>query len=159
MRLGIRMKPFPTVVFEIDARRYGIALAVTREILRAASIVPLPKAPAIIEGVINVRGVVVPVLDIRKRFRLSPKPLDPSDQFVVARANERTVALRVDRVIGLSEIAAEDIEEAAMISPAAEYVAGIATLPDGLVMLHDLATFLHKAETRDTDAACAGIVA
>ena len=149
----------PTIVFEIGSCRYGIALVITHEIVRAASIVPLPKAPAIIEGIVNLRGAVVPVLDIRKRFRLRAKPLHPSDQFIVARVKDRTVALRVDRVIGISEIAAEDIEQAKTISPAADYIAGVATLPDGLVILHDLATFLSDAEARDIDTACGGIAA
>jgi purine-binding chemotaxis protein CheW len=143
----------PIVIFEVGTYRYGIPLGDTREVLRATSIVPLPQAPAIIEGIVNVRGTVVPVLDIRKRFRLPPKALHPADRFVLAYANSRTVALRVDQVIGISQIAAGDIEDAKAIAPRAEYVAGVAKLSDGLVLLHDLGTFLSEAESQQINAA------
>ena len=137
----------------MGASRYGIPLEVTREILRATSMASLPRAPEIIEGILDMRGTTVPVLDIRSRFRLVPKPLHPSDQFVIALAGQRTVALRVDQVAGIESVEAEDIEDAKAIVPRAEYVAGVARLSSGLVLLHDLGTFLSEAEAEQFDAA------
>jgi purine-binding chemotaxis protein CheW len=57
------------LIFEIGASRFGLPSADVREVLRAVTIVPLPGAPPIVEGLINVRGRIVPVLDIRRRFR------------------------------------------------------------------------------------------
>src|SRR5262249_2656363 len=116
-------------------------------ILRAVAITPLPKAPAVVEGVINVRGALVPVLDIRGRFRLPPKPLEPADHLIVARVGERPVALRVDRALELVRLEASAAERAETPVPGVEYVAQIARLPGGLVLIHDLNTFLSQAES------------
>jgi purine-binding chemotaxis protein CheW len=141
------------LVFEVGGHRYGLRSGDVREIVRAVSISPLPKAPAIVEGVINVRGEIVAVLDIRERFRLPPKPLEPDDHLVLARIDERLVALRADRALELVSVAAEQIENLEQAVPGAEYVAGVAKLPDGLVLIHDLATFLSPAEAKTLRAA------
>ncbi|MBI4565719.1 MAG: purine-binding chemotaxis protein CheW [Planctomycetes bacterium] len=135
------------LVFEIARQRYGLPAGDVQELARAASIVQLPKAPAIVEGVINVRGTTLPVLDIRARFRRPAKPLEPADHFVMARAKQRTVAIRADRALDLIEIPDSRIDDAKRIVPGADYVAGVAKLPDGLVLIHDLATFLSDAES------------
>src|SRR5262249_46332656 len=107
----------------------------------------LPRAPDVIEGVINVRGGVIPVLDIRGRFRLPAKPLEPADHFVIAQIGERRVALRVDRALDLVQLAATDLEEARGLVPGVEYVTWVAKRPDDLVLIHDLRTFLSRAES------------
>lgn len=134
------------VVFEVGGQLYGLAAADVREIVRATAIVPLPRAPAVVEGVINVRGSVLPVLDIRQRFRLPAKRLSPSDLFVLAFAAEYVVALRVDRVIELQRFRASEIAEARSVLPYSEYVAGVAKLAGGLVLLHDVRSFLSQGE-------------
>lgn len=134
------------LVFEVGERRYGLPTADVRELLRAVTVVPLPRAPAIVEGVINVRGDVIPVLDIRARFRLPPKAADHTDHLIVASIGDRRVALRVDRAIELAQCGASDVEDARGVVPGVEYVAGVAKLPDGLVLIHDLRAFLSAAE-------------
>ena len=74
------------VVFELNEHRYALPLTDVREVLALPAIVPLPKAPTIVEGVVNIRGVVVPVMDIRARFRLPARPPHPADHLLVARA-------------------------------------------------------------------------
>jgi purine-binding chemotaxis protein CheW len=134
------------LAFDIGGQRYGLPAAVVQEIVRAVTVVPLPRAPAVIEGVINLRGKVVPVLDIRSRFRLPAKPLEYTDHLVVAWAGERLVALRVDRATALVRLDASEVEDAKGLVPGAEYVAWVAKLPDDLVLIHDLRTFLSRAE-------------
>lgn len=143
------------VVFELSGYRYAIPMADAREFARVPSIVPLPKAPAIVEGVVNIHGKVVPVLDIRKRFRLPEKRAHPMDHLVIAHADRRLVALRVDRVLGVEDVDARDIEDAAAVTPEAEYLTGVAKLADGLVLIHDLRAFLAEAEARELDEALA----
>ena len=135
------------LVFEVARQRFGIPGSDVMEVVRAATIVPLPKAPAIIEGVVNVRGATVPVLDLRARFRLPAKPLEPSDHFVIGRIPERTVAIRADRALDLAVIPDGQIDDAKRITQGAEYVSGVAKLPDGLVLIHDLRTFLSDSES------------
>jgi purine-binding chemotaxis protein CheW len=143
------------LVFEVGGQRYGVLAPTVREIVRAVTIVPLPRAPAVIEGIINVRGSIVPVLNVRLRFRLPERPLEHTDHFIVARAGARLVALRVDRAIGLTRLEAAAVEDAKGAVPGVEYVAWVAKLPDDLVLVHDLETFLSRAEEETLDAALA----
>lgn len=126
-----------------------------REVTRAVAIAPLPKAPPIVEGVINFRGTIVPVLDIRQRFNVPAVSLMPDQHFVVAQANGRTVALRVDRVSDLITIDDQAVESADRVAPGVEHVAGIVKLPDGLLVIHDLARFLSLEEAAQLDAGLA----
>ena len=71
------------LVLEIGGRRYGLPASEVRELLRVVTVESLPRAPPSIEGIINLRGKIVPVLDIRARLRLPPKPAEPSDYLVV----------------------------------------------------------------------------
>jgi purine-binding chemotaxis protein CheW len=141
------------LVFEVGGQRYGLPSADVRELVRAVAITPLPNAPAVIEGVVNVRGRVLPVLDIRARFRLPAKPLDPSDHFIVASAGPRGVILRVDRATHIAVVDEASVQPPQSLGPSATYVAGVAKLDDGLVLIHDLTTFLSAAETASLDEA------
>ena len=119
--------------------------------MRAVAITPLPNAPALVEGVVNVRGRVLPVLDVRARFRLPARALDPSDHFIVASAGDRGVILRVDRATHLA-LLDEDVAPPAG-APGAVYEAGVAMLDDGMVLVHDVGAFLSEAEAMGLDAA------
>ena len=141
------------LVFEVGGQTYGLPTADVLELVRAVAITPLPRAPAVIEGVVNVRGRVLPVLDVRVRFRLPAKPLDPSDLFIVAAAGPRGVILRVDRATHLALVDEASVQPPESLGPSATYVAGVAKLPDGLVLLHDVATFLSAAEAAALDVA------
>lgn len=123
--------------------------------LRAVSIVPLPNAPPIIEGVINVRGALVPVLDIRKRFGLPASENAPSQHLILAEAGERSVALRVDRAHELVTVAPDDIVPADQTIAGVGIVSGLALLPDGVLVIHDLERFLSLEEVRATATALA----
>lgn len=141
------------LVFRLGEGRYGLPSAAVRRILRASALTRLPRAPAIIEGVINLHGAILPVLDIRARFGLAPKSVAPSDHFVVAEAGRRTVALRAERVEGLVEISPSDIRSGEELSPAVRYVEGAAALADGVLLIHDLESFLSRAEQEALEAA------
>lgn len=143
------------LAFEVAGCRYAAPAAFVQEVTRAVAIAPLPKAPPIVEGVINVRGAVVPVLDIRQRCGLPARSVTPDQHFLLAHVAQRLVALRVDRALELVSVAEAAIESAARVAPGAEYVAGIAKLPDGLLVIHDLERFLSLDESRHLDAALA----
>lgn len=139
------------LTFELDGQRFGLAMADVQEVVRAAAFARLPKAPQIIEGVLNFRGSAVPVLDIRARFGLPPRAVRTSDHLVVAHAGTRVVAIRVDRVSDLIEVAATDIEDVTAVTPHSDYVSGVLKLPGDIVFIHDLSTFLSAAEAADLD--------
>ncbi len=138
--------PLEVLVFEVGGQRYGLPVADVREVVRAVTLTPLPQAPAIVEGVVNVRGILVPVLDIRARFRLPAKELEHTDHLIVARVGRRPVALRVDRVLELTALDEGAVEEAEAVLPGVGYLAQVAKSPDGLVLVHDLRTFLSQSE-------------
>jgi len=141
------------LIFELGSQRYGLPTADVRELVRAVTITPLPDAPALVEGVVNVRGRVLPVLDIRARFHLPAKALDPSDHFIVASAGPRGVILRVDRATHIALVDEASVQSARDLGPSAAYVSGVAKLDGGLVLIHDLATFLSAQEGTSLDEA------
>ena len=139
------------LTFAIWHERIGIPLADVREVVRAVSIARLPDAPQVVEGVVNVRGTIVPVLDIRARFNLAPKAVEPSDHLVIALAKRRLVAIRVDRVTDLMVLERSEVEDLTVAVPGSNFVAGVAKLSDGLLLIHDLATFLSVTEAEALD--------
>ena len=141
------------LTFEVGDRRFALNSGVVREVVRAVAITALPAAPPIVEGIINVRGTLVPVLDVRQRFGLPRVALAPDQHFIIAMADERVVALRVDRALDLVAADKDAIESASRVAPGAGYVAGIAKLADGLLVIHDLASFLSLEEAGQVDAA------
>ncbi len=141
------------LVFEVAGQKYGLPTDDVRELVRAVAITPLPSAPAVIEGVVNVRGRVVPVLDLRARFHLPARALDPSDHFIVAAAGPRGVILRVDRATHLALIEEACIQAPETLGPGVDYVAGVAKVDGGMVLIHDLSTFLSAAEAAGLDHA------
>lgn len=148
---GTRLRE--VLVFEVAGQRYGLPTDDVRELVRAVAITPLPGAPAVIEGVVDVRGLVLPVLDVRARFRLPARALDPSDHFIVASAGPRGVILRVDRATHLALVDEDSVQAPETLGPSTAYVAGVARLEDGLVLIHDLTTFLSAAESASLDEA------
>jgi purine-binding chemotaxis protein CheW len=144
--------PAQFLTFTIAGQRFAVRTDDVVEIVRAVRLARLPKAPPVIEGVIDLRGRVVPVLDVRTRFRLASKGLQPSDHFIIARANARVIGIRVDRAVDVLTLSESDVAEIGTVAPTSEYVAGVAKLTDGLVLIHDLATFLSHAEAQELAA-------
>ncbi len=147
------ISPGHFVVFALDGQRYALSLPSVTTVVRAAEITPLPKAPDIVLGIINVHGQVIPVVDMRKRFRLAPRGMDLRDQLVIAQTPGRLVALLTDSVDGVVEIDEQRIVKTDRVLPHAEYVEGIVKLPDGLLLIHDLGKFLSLDEERSLDNA------
>jgi purine-binding chemotaxis protein CheW len=143
------------LVFELEGIRIAIPSATVHEVVRAVAISPLPRAPAAIEGVINARGTLVPVFDLRQRLGLAARPLAPHHHLVLARSGARPAALRVDRAVELVAVTEADIESAERVAPGAGYGSAVAKLPDGLVVIHDLERFLSPVEAGQVDAALA----
>jgi len=134
------------LLFTLDSHRFALPLDRVREIVHAVEITPLAGAPGVVEGVVDVRGAVVPVLDVRARFRLPARPVRLSDHLVLAEGAGRLVALRVDRAVGMEEVPPEAMTMPGANDPAMAHLAGVVTLDDGMVLVHDLDAFLSQAE-------------
>jgi len=141
------------VVFTLDEPNYALPLTAVERVVRAMEITPLPKAPAIVLGVINAQGHIIPVLDIRARFHLPARAMDCDDRFIIARTAKRSVALLVDDVVDTRELADGAFVEARLALPFAEYLQGVVSLDDQLVLIYDLEQFLSLAEEHELDAA------
>lgn len=140
--------PRPVVVFSLDDQRYALPLARVRRSIRVVAITPLPEAPPIVLGIMDLGGEVIPVIDTRKRFGHPPRPVHLSDHLVVATAGKRTVALLVDEARGVLEIAPESYAPAGKILPGLGLVDGAMKLHDGLILIHDLERLLSLDEER-----------
>lgn len=132
--------------FSVEGRRYALPLASVDKIVRTVEITPLPKAPRIILGIINFRGRVIPVVNLRKRFGLPERDMELSDQLIIAETPLRAVALLADRVDTVVEIDEQEIIKAGQIVPRTEYVEGVVKLAEDLLLIHDLAKFLSLDE-------------
>lgn len=140
-------------MFGVDQNRYALPLAVVERIVRAAQITPLPVAPAIILGALDVAGRVLPVFNVRRRFRLPERDIEPRDHFLIARTVRRTVVLVIDCAQGVLELPAAAAIDAASITANPGHFRGVIRLEDGLVLIHDLELFLSPEEAQGLDVA------
>ena len=143
------------VVFTLDEQRYGLRLATVERVVRAVEVTPLPNAPEIVLGMINVQGRIIPVVNVRKRFRRPEREIGLSDQFIIARTSRRTVALVVDAVSDVEPCPEAQVVAAEKILPGLEHFDGVLKIPDGMIFVHDLDRFLSLDEERALTAALA----
>lgn len=134
------------VVFTLDDQRYALALSATDRVVRMVAVTPLPNAPDIVLGVVNFQGRVIPVINVRRRFGVPEKQIDPGDQLIIAHTARRSVALVADAVLDVIMDTAQSRIAAEHILPRLEYVAGVIKLADGLILIHDLEKFLSLEE-------------
>ena len=141
------------VVFNLDEQQYALHLSAVERIVQVAEITPVPQAPAIVLGVINVQGRVIPVINIRKRFRLPDREMSLSDHLIIARTAKRAAALVADAVVSVVERWEEELTTTDRILPGLEYVEGVVKLEDGLILIHNLDTFLSLEEEKTLEQA------
>jgi purine-binding chemotaxis protein CheW len=134
------------VAFTLDEQCYAVPLSAVERIVRMVEITPVPKAPEIVLGVVNVQGSVIPVVDTRRRFRLPARVPRLSDQLLIARTSKRPVALVVDAVTEVITLSGQEIVPGETILAHLDYVTGVVKSPDGLILIHDLDSFLSLEE-------------
>jgi purine-binding chemotaxis protein CheW len=134
------------VQFRLEGRRCAIDSAVVVEILAAVASSPLPRQPDYLAGVINVRGTIVPVLDLRARFGLPHRPMELSDQFIVVRVADRPLALWVDEVETFAPADPSTWSAPAGLIAGDRSLAGVAASADGVITIHDVAAFVAECE-------------
>jgi purine-binding chemotaxis protein CheW len=119
-----------------------------KEIIRPQKMTPIPKAPAFIEGVINLRGVVIPVADLRKRFDQPISETNSKNRIVVCSLSGRIIGLMVDEVTEVKRFGRNEIAPAPQFidGPEANYFLGVARRDEDLIMLIDLEKVLSNNE-------------
>lgn len=133
------------VVFLINGQRFAVRLSDVKQIIRAVEITPIPNAPKYICGIIDMHGVVVPVMSLHVRIGLSDRPTQVNDRFIIANASKRVVALRVDEITEIIHNSDNEFIKAETISSDLE-ILGIIRSHDGLILIYDLETFLTADE-------------
>jgi purine-binding chemotaxis protein CheW len=141
------------VTFSLDDRKFALYVSAVQRIIRVVEVTPLPKAPDIVSGIINMQGQVIPVFDIRMRFHLPAREVQLNDELIIADTAKRTVALLVDSVNDVIETPEEKIIAAEQILPELEYVEGVMKTEGGMVLIHDLEKFLSLHEEKALDEA------
>jgi purine-binding chemotaxis protein CheW len=134
------------IVFTLGEQRYALRLAAVDRVVHAMAICPLPQAPSIVLGLVNVRGRVIPIIDMRRRLGLPQRSIALTDKIVIARTMRRAVGLVVDSVANVITYPAQSMAGAQDILPGMTYVEGVIKLPEGLVLIHDLEQFLSLEE-------------
>jgi|CXWL01.1.fsa_nt_gi purine-binding chemotaxis protein CheW len=140
---------------KVDREEFAIDILSVQEINRMVDITRVPKAPQFVEGVINLRGRIVPVLDLRRRFGLPPAPLTAQTRIVVVTVRSRVVGLIVDSVSEVLRISRSSIGPAPTLgtSIGAEFIQAVGRLHHRLLNLLDLNRLLTASE----QSACDGV--
>lgn len=141
------------VTFKLDRLCFALPLDSVISAVRAVATTPLPQAPAIVLGVVNVQGRIVPVVNLRRRLGLAERELALDDQLLMARSATRMLAMLVDAVAGVIECDEKNFVAVDTVVGGTRLLKGIVKAPDGMVLIHDLDSFLSLDEERELDAA------
>lgn len=134
------------LVFLIETQRFAVSAERVAFVTRAAALTPLPKAPEIVVGLVNIRGDVLPAASVRRRSGFQDRTLRASDYFIVVHTPLRSLVLIADGIVGLLPIQPEDFEYAADILPGLTHISGVLKHCDGMILIHDLEQFLSLEE-------------
>lgn len=136
------------VVFELGDESYGVDISRVQDINRMQEITEIPHAPDSVVGVINLRGRVIPVIDLRQRFGLPIAEHTKATRIVVVRMGENLIGMIVDAVLQVLRISADIVEPPSPVlaSIDSKYLRGIAKFDDHLVVLLDLDFVLSRHE-------------
>lgn len=145
------------VTFLVGGEEYGLDIGSIAEVIRPLKITPLPRMPEFVEGVINLRGAIIPVVDLRRRFEVPPARADARKVRIMITRGALTLgtsggrgllALVVDNVSEVLTIPEEQLERApeAATGRNADFIAGVGKLADRLIILIDLTRILTRQE-------------
>ena len=136
------------VVFDLASEAYGVDIGAVREIIGLQEITKVPRTPQFVEGVINLRGKVIPVIDLRKRFALQVAAETRDNRIVVVDIGGQDIGAVVDAVTEVLRITRDSIEPPASVITTDDsgYLLGIGKLDDKLIILLDLQQVLSQSE-------------
>jgi chemotaxis signal transduction protein len=141
------------LVLEIDDHCYGLRVKHVREVIRAVALTPASNADDRLEGILNLRGQSVPVINVRRQFGFPDRDILPTDYLIVMQLDQRLTAIRVDRAVELRPIDTASIEAADSSLTSQRAVVGIVKFDERVVFLLDLESLLSESENRRLDLA------
>jgi purine-binding chemotaxis protein CheW len=133
------------VGFQIDGQQYAFRIEQIQEIVILDQVTQTPQVADYVEGVSNLRGAIIPIINLRKLFGLDPKPTDSETRTIVVNVGERTMGCTVDTVSHVIRIPEESIQPApeTVTADGANYISGFAKLDDRLVIVLDIDELLN----------------
>jgi purine-binding chemotaxis protein CheW len=134
------------LIFSLDDRRFALPLSQVDRVIRAVDSTPLPHAPPIVLGVMDLHGTLLPVLSVRARLKTAIRPVGVDDHFIVARTSRRAVALVVDDVETIVAYPSTSIMPPEEIVAGWDQIEGVMHLEGGLILIYDLDRFLSLQE-------------
>ncbi|MBC7959979.1 MAG: purine-binding chemotaxis protein CheW [Vallitaleaceae bacterium] len=142
------MATLQQVVFKIDKEEYGLDIMRVNGIEKYQEVVKIPNAPVYVDGIINLRGEVLPVFSLRKKFHLADKPINDETKIIVAFTNDMKVGFVVDAVAEIMNIDEEDIEPTPKILTGVErrYIKSVAKVADRMIILLDIELIVSDEE-------------
>ena len=128
------------VGFRLDNEDYAIAITKIQEIILMKPITRIPQVPDFIEGLINLRGSVIPIINLRKRFGLAPREVDDETRTIVVNIHDKTVGCIVDAVTQVMRINRDQIQPPplSVLAVAHQYISGLARLDDRLLIILEI---------------------
>lgn len=135
------------VSFRVEDEEFGLEILRVQEIIRVQQLTRVPASPDFIEGVINLRGRVIPVISLRRRFGLPLAEADKQTRIVVVEVNGAVLGFMVDAVLEVLRLAASTVEPAPRVGRVErEYVRGVGKLDNRLLILLDIDRLMSGAE-------------
>jgi len=149
------------VVFQVAGEQYGVTIDRVESIVKMQPITVVPQAPAFIEGITNLRGMVLPVLSLRKRFGLPPAEVDRETRIVVVMNEAHPIGIVVDSVLEVLRLPEEAIEPPPpmVTNERTRFITGIAKVGERLIILLDLTKVLSVEEETQLAALRAAVTA
>ena len=136
------------LVFVLGKEEYGVDILKVQEIRGYEKVTPIPAAPAYLKGVVNLRGIIVPVIDLRIKFGMADPKYDSFTVVIILRLATRVIGMVVDGVSDVVALAASEVKPAPQLGSLVDssFLAGVATQDDRMVLLVDIERLLSTGE-------------
>lgn len=141
------------VIFKLEGEEYGINIMYVNAIEKHVNIIPVPNAPAYIQGVINLRGDVIPVYSLRRKFGLPKKEVDDSTKLIISKMDDILLAFQVDMAQEITELSPENMNEPPSILKTANtaYIDKVANLDNRMIIIMNIRELLSDSEQKDIE--------
>jgi purine-binding chemotaxis protein CheW len=160
---AVRDESREVLVFVLGGEEYAVDILKVQEIRGYEKVTPIPAAPAYLKGVVNLRGIIVPVIDMRIKFGLADPKYDSFTVVIILRVTGRVIGVVVDGVSDVARLAPNEVKSAPALGSIVDsgFLAGLATQGERMILLLDIEKFLSSGElnlvNQAADGAKAGV--